>query len=219
MESQVFLTKYPVHVALARRVENMPARGWDTWDADFRHRAVMGLFGEIASENPREDNGVLFRVDSLPGQAPFFLVQSLVEPDNVPQGVEIKRVELPNIEAGHHVQFRITVNAIQRTKPQGIRPVPFDSDRDAPENLVRMTPWLQRRLDGALHEVEIVNHQRELLGVDRGGSPIGKRVVQLDIVDGVAVVSDSEALRRLIVKGVGRAKSYGCGLLSVRGLV
>jgi CRISPR system Cascade subunit CasE len=33
--------------------------------------------------------------------------------------------------------------------------------------------------------------------------------------DGYAVVSDPEAVRRAVVEGVGRGKSFGCGMLSL----
>ncbi|UWE74467.1 type I-E CRISPR-associated protein Cas6/Cse3/CasE [Corynebacterium diphtheriae bv. gravis] len=39
--------------------------------------------------------------------------------------------------------------------------------------------------------------------------------IQIDTVDGFGIVEDPELLNELILHGVGRAKAYGCGLLSV----
>ena len=57
-----------------------------------------------------------------------------------------------------------------------------------------------------------------MLGVNRRGQGIDTRVVQVDTVDGIAIVKDSVELEKILLNGVGRAKSYGCGLLSIRPL-
>lgn len=42
MSFMTYLTKFPVHVALARKPEK--TQRWRVDDPEFRHRAVMGLF-------------------------------------------------------------------------------------------------------------------------------------------------------------------------------
>ena len=70
-----------------------------------------------------------------------------------------------------------------------------------------------------MKDIHINNHVREVLGVDRRGRRTGNgKVIQIDTIDGVAIVDDETILKEKLVKGVGRAKSYGCGLLTVRAI-
>lgn len=217
MMDKLYIAKYPVHAALAQKSENKPTRGWEATDPQFRHRAVMALFGDLVDKSARKSANILFRVDALPAKPPFFLVQSQIKPRDLPD-LLVRECTVPALNSGHYVRFRIAVNAVRRNTSahgkHGVTPVPFDDDQEAPATWTRMTPWLQNKLDGALSDVTIVNHQREVLGVTRMGRKSG-RVVQVDTVDGVARVHDPNTLADIIVNGVGRAKSYGCGLLSV----
>lgn len=106
----------------------------------------------------------------------------------------------------------------QGVKHIATQPVPFDSEAERTLSSVSMTPWLERKFSGAITHVEILNHQREVLGVDRHGNKKSGMTIQVDTVDGVGVVNDPNTLIELISYGVGRAKAYGCGLLSVRPL-
>lgn len=216
-----FLTKVPQHEL--RRRANWKGRE----SADDRHRDVMSLFGDLPG-NPREQAQILFRFERLPGQAPTYLIRSDIRPSNpTPQTLTKTEPEM-RLEKGMVVAFRISINAIQRKSTGGIRPVPYDvpSDLDLDEDdfqsaselpQVSMTPWLAQKLAPALADVTVLNHHREVLGGRRSGGSSGK-VIQVDTVDGIAVVGDVEALRALLAKGVGRAKAYGCGLLTIRPL-
>ncbi|MDK6240223.1 type I-E CRISPR-associated protein Cas6/Cse3/CasE [Winkia sp. UMB3158] len=206
-----------MHAALGRGAAHKPSKGWDVNDPSFRHRAVMALFGQTNNANPREHGKILFRFEFLPGQAPYFLVQSLARPqegDLVGQ-IEIKEVDLTPPPSGSVVRFRLAVNAIQRKGAKGVNPIPADFE-EAPEGVPHLSEWLAGKLRGALSEIEIVSHQRQLLGANRNGKNKNGVLVQVDTIDGVAKVGDSDALENLIINGVGRAKAYGCGLLSVQ---
>ncbi|OCW59724.1 type I-E CRISPR-associated protein Cas6/Cse3/CasE [Trueperella bernardiae] len=217
MSEKVFLAKYPVHSALRRPHVHKPARGWDINDPVFRHRAVMALFPEFEGTKPRSTNNILFRLDLIPGQAPYFLVQSRVRPENLDgvDGLQIKEVEIQQIAAGTPVRFRVAINAVRRKGTGGVSPVPME----ATDGEVGVPEWLASKLESGLTNVTIVNHTRAVLGGDRRGkTPSATHVVQVDTIDGVAEVSSPEGLQELVLKGVGRAKSYGCGLLSVQPL-
>ncbi|MDR6939703.1 type I-E CRISPR-associated protein Cas6/Cse3/CasE [Arcanobacterium hippocoleae] len=218
----VYLIKYPIHVALAQRAKNKPANGWDMVNPNFRHRAVMALFDQIDSSTPRSEAGILFRTEYLAGQAPFFLIQSLIAPVNLPDGAEMKQIELPTYPQGTQIHFQASINAIRRDSKHGSNrykaiPVPFDGSDEA-NTYSSMTPWLQQKLAPALSEVTITNHRRELLGADRTGRTANAFTVQVDTVAGVAVVANEDALNALMLNGVGRAKSYGCGLITVQAI-
>lgn len=218
MPQTVYLTKYPAHIALTRKLANKPENGWDITSPIFRHRAVMALFSDLESSTPRTDLQVLFRLDFITGQAPYFLVQSNTAPDNtadISTHIETKEITLHELVQGTPVSFRLAVNAVKRRQQGGITPIPYDTE-DNPA----FSEWLQQKLRGALQEISITTHQRQVLGADRKGSSGDKndRVVQVDTVDGFAIVANPENLQNLILNGVGRAKSYGCGLLSIQPL-
>lgn len=225
--STVYLTKYPVHQALTVEHPLKPHQGWDLNSPVFRHRAIMHLFPQIDSENPRSEAAILFRLDTTAGTAPYFLIQSALEPRQV-EGAETKLIELPSPEAGSTVAFRLAVNAIKRQQggKRGERissrtftPVPFDDEAQETDRRLSMTGWLQQKLSPALEDLEILNHQRAVLGADRlGRRTANTPTIQVDTVDGFARINDTELLQQLLFHGVGRAKSYGCGLLSIREL-
>lgn len=212
----VYLTKYPVHEALAVDHPGKPKQGWDIDSPIFRHRATMHLFPQIDETTPRAEANILFRLDTVAGAAPFFLIQSTLEPTGV-EVAQTKLVELTAPPAGTTLAFRLAVNAVKRRQGGGVIPVAFDQeeDTDAP----RMTDWLTQKLAPALTNIELLNHQRQVLGTDRRGAKRGSDfAVQVDTIDGFAQVADPQHLEELLIKGVGRAKSYGCGMLSIRTL-
>lgn len=228
MTSTLFFTRLPAHVALARGAEHHAGNPLQFSQPRFRHRAVMSLFPDVDSSTPRSELGVLFRLDHVPGQAPYFLIQSRVRPSVEVPGVDVKEAPLPHVPAGTTVRFRVAVNAVRRKgknsreasrqkygdKAKMVHSVPFDAD--ATEDNPGITEWLSAKLSPALTQVTILNHARELLGKmqSKKGAAAGL-VIQVDTIDGVAQVADEDALHALQMAGVGREKSYGCGLLSV----
>lgn len=225
MSNPRFLAKIPVHSLLAREGHRRSSRGWDIDSPTFRHRAVMGLFGSL-EDGSRDKAGILFRLERLPGQAPFILVQSAVGLDNVDDvvGAEVRDWSFPELEPGRPVSFRVAVNAVRRRTVERadkrrtrVAPVPFDHDESAVEaGETTVTPWIRRKLDGALADVHVTNHLRDVL--EDPGVKGGRKVLQVDTIDGVGVVDDIGVLKTLVEAGIGREKAYGCGLLSIRAL-
>ena len=220
--SKHFLSKVPVHALLSRSDVNKGKRSWDINSPTFRHRAVMGLFGDIEG-SPRKEANILFRFDRVPGQAPFFLVQSTIRPiaQDVIAGMDVKEMNFPDLDPGQVVTFSVALNAVRRKSIQidgarrtKIHPVPEDHDVEALENgETTITPWLREKLSSALEEIQVINHLRDILH-DSGSR--GAMTIQVDSIDGVARVKDPAALKELLATGIGREKAYGCGLLSVR---
>lgn len=203
-----YLTLVPIHEVMARgkRVDS---------PVDL-HRAVMSLFGDLAG-SARKDAAILYRIERIPGTAPSLLVRSSVQPEHVPTSALVRELDPRAPAAGTPVAFRIAVNAVHRVGSGGVRPVPCDG-HDGGEPT--MTAWLQDKLVGALTDVTCISHVRNVLGVDRSGRRTREtvRVVQVDTVDGVACVKEPTRLAALMAEGVGRAKSYGCGLLTIKSL-
>ncbi|MFG6286236.1 type I-E CRISPR-associated protein Cas6/Cse3/CasE [Actinotignum schaalii] len=210
----IFLTKVPVHTLLSRVALHKPERGWTLKDPQVRHRAIMALFPQTGAEHPRAEMGILFRLDHVPGDAPFFLIQSRepVPQLNLPHEAAMKEVELKELPTGTPVSFRIAINAIQRIGTGGTRSIPLDGEEPIP-GVPSLSEWLSAKLSPALTNIEIINSRREVLTTVSGEN---KRAVQVDTIDGAATVGDGAALLTAQTNGVGRAKSYGCGLLSVQ---
>ncbi|MFW0108281.1 type I-E CRISPR-associated protein Cas6/Cse3/CasE [Rothia sp. P7181] len=219
MSTNVHLTKFPAHLALSRASNHSPSsQGFLLDSPKFRHRAVMGLFDEnLESSNPRSKHNILFRLDSVPGHAPYFLVQSSipVQAEDIIEELETKEISLQSPQEGTPVAFRLAINGIVRkSRSHEIVHVPFDGED--PENPLSFTNWLEQRLSGALKDISVMNHQRQVLGADRTGKKQGDLTVQIDTVDGFAYVDSPSALEQILLNGVGRAKSYGCGMLSIK---
>lgn len=191
------LTLIPAH---AVRVKN-----WG--DHGELHRLVMGMFtstnlpGEATEK--RLSRNILFRVDEAPS-GKIVLVRSDVGPTNLPLEAKTKLVAVDTPVTGTPVRFRMTVNAIRRSRPanptikrgKGITPVDNISD------------WVNERLGTALTDITVFAHDRAVVNS-------GKSALQLDNIDGYALVGDTAELESSLRSGVGRAKAFGCGLLTI----
>lgn len=201
--STIFWTAVPAH--------ELRVRDWSDFDAV--HRAVMSLFdpdlpGE--ADRHRATAGVLFRVDDT-GTGRVVLVQSTVPATKPTPETVVKDVSaVLRIPPGTPVRFRVAVNAVARNSvtTDGHRRV---IERPLDEALVGQ--WLAGKLAPALEQVSVL-HQQRAVHRPRSGRH-SARVMQVDVVDGVATVADTGHLAELLVGGVGRGKAYGCALLTV----
>lgn len=184
---------------------------WD--DPEMCHRQIMRLFNTRLVGNPRErreKSGILYRVDVVDG-LPIVTVQSWVAPELLPAGARM--MEVPKsawtIETGAQVVFRVAVNPIKRSgKNSGHR------ERLAKDD--ELVEWIESRLGATVSDLNILSHLRDVVGQRTKQDGSKGRILTVDTFDCSAVVSDSaqfEALRR---NGVGRSKSYGCGLLTAQ---
>lgn len=216
-----YLTQVP-----QRELAERSGRREDT--PDSRHRDVMSLFGSLPGV-PRKDAGILFRLERLPGREPSYLVRSRV-PVAHPTSATRTKVEPDDVpEVGSSIAFRVSINAVQRPKSGKTRPVAPDRDdvddsvphgegteKPAPPTV---TPWLTERFRGAVSDLSVLNHVREVVGATRhGAKPQATKVIQVDVFDGVATVADPDVLGQLLANGVGRERAYGCGLLTIKRL-
>lgn len=204
-------------------------------DHSSAHKAVSRLFpaqlpGEAGAR--RAEAGILYRIDTLQG-VPTVLIQSRVAPALAPIGA--RSVELSErawtFRAGDRIAFRVAVNPISRTTryyEDDAKKTPTTWSNEAghqgqsrikahAKRTARVVPadevgdWLSERLGAALTDVQIMDHRR-----DKTGS--GPHRLAVDTIDAVAIVSDPAEFDRLRSEGVGRSKSYGCGLLTARRL-
>jgi CRISPR system Cascade subunit CasE len=202
------------------------------------HRTVMRAFPDDAGPRAREAHGVLFRVDEDPRRGRFvLLVQSETEPafGRLPAGYflppdedldlaaadvlgnpAVRRVdeERAAIRAGDRFVFRLRANATRKvdtksgpdgTKRNGRR-VPVRGDE------ARMA-WLARH---AAHSGFRVADARVTEPPLRHGRNCDGRLTFAGAsFEGVLVVTDPDAFRQTLARGIGPGKAYGFGLLSI----
>lgn len=176
---------------------------------DTRHREVMSLFGTINSETPRSDASILFRVEQRGGHPQEYLVLSELRPTNLPfEAQQPIMVNYPVFNTGTALTFRVALNAVKRTKASGSSVEPIAAD--VYEETSALREWLDTKLPFFTH-IQIINHKREILTTYKG-----TKTIQIDYFDGAALVEDGIALKQALENGIGREKSYGCGLLTVK---
>ncbi len=196
------LTFIPLdHPTVARAVRRLG-------DSEQMHRAVMALFPDgLATdrEAARAAVGILYRVDSPANRSPRLLVQHRCPLKADLAGPPLQQADLrPLLTAlrpGMAVHFRAVLNAVRSQTATGKRLAVTDE--------ADVVGWGLKRLAGAgLGGVHLAGRPKTELGH-------AKRALWTAQYDGIGTITDPERLREAVLNGVGRAKAYGCGLLSL----
>lgn len=159
------------------------------------HRTTLGFFRSLdLGETPsarRAAAGILWRHD---GER--ILVRSTVEPSNLPADARSRVEPALDLKSGDEVALLMTVDA---TLADG---------RAARSG--EIADWLAVRLDGAVRIGEVFQASAAPLGL---GDPINRIRVAVAVE-----VDDPETLEVVLRVGIGKNKSYGCGLITVQTL-
>ena len=196
------------------------------------HAAVQSAFPPETLES--SGGRALWRVDRAGDNQISLYVVSPVEPD-LSHVVEQAgwqtgdmwqtrdyRPLLDRLERGQRWAFRLTANPVFRGRKAG-------SDWSETKPLAHVTVkqqegWLLDRAeragfrvpDGFADEAALRVVDRSILRFTKGGHRV---VVGTATFEGVLEVADSDALVGTLTQGLGRAKAYGCGLLTLAPLV
>lgn len=171
-------------------------------NAESRHKMIMSLFpAYIEGDEKRNSNKILFRGEDTSSYSRF-LIRSEVPPSNLPGVQTIVEESFQNYEVNSNVIFRVTVSPIRRRGNKER----FISEPDELEE------WITEKLSPALKDIEIIQTKDETVLRTRNR----KNFIKLVQIDGIAKIGDVDRLEELLIKGVGRNKSYGCGLLTIR---
>ncbi|MBB5157379.1 type I-E CRISPR-associated protein Cas6/Cse3/CasE [Saccharopolyspora phatthalungensis] len=226
----MFLSKLQVNVA---------SRAFRTDYANIHdlHRTVMSAFPDLPKNTPaRQEHGVLWRLDASPSGYTLY-IQSQIHPDwaTLPEGylrdrayVRCLQPVLAAIQPGRRFAFRIMANPTQAISPGDKPPAPRrPSKRVALHRPDDQINWLLRQ--GERHGFTIPHTGDH--GPDIAPSPSpqltgyktatnarsGRHKITISPVryDGHLIVTDPNALAAAVQHGIGRAKAYGCGLLSL----
>lgn len=197
-------------------------------DVHACHRAIMRAYPQGLEGGARSRLRVLWREESaIP---PVLLVQSSVAPDAAVLGealgasrVDVKRIDerlRDAVRPGSEFAFRLVANVTRKIDTRSLadgarrhgRRVPLRRDDDRYR-------WLDRRIAmagaavvrvGGIPDVQIRGPVHRT--GRRGGIPITFEGLDFR---GRLVVEDAERFLRSLAEGIGPAKAYGFGLLSI----
>jgi CRISPR system Cascade subunit CasE len=200
----------------------------DLGDCHRLHQKVMLGFpdrsqpSDIQKNECRKDWQILYRLEGA-----ILLVQSGIEPNwnRLPEGYnpeQVKELDFQTIESGARLKFRLLANPVkqQTTDRQDEAGQPIlkadGSGKLQQKTLRRLITkeedqilWLLARLNGAeLEECYVASPSK--LKSNSKSSII--RTVQFD---GTLRVINPPDFLNVLIHGIGRGRSYGCGLLSI----
>ena len=189
------------------------------------HQLVMRGFPD---DFKREKAQVLHRLETRDG-AVVLIVQSVIEPDwsaidpayLVPTGPydllpnpAVKAVNLP-LRAGQILSFRLRANpSVKKRRPQG-QEKSRHSNRVPLVREEKQLEWLQKRAAVGgfrLLRAVVTQSQRQKAWKKGEKDPITLYTVQFD---GHLRVEQPDKLLQAVQTGIGPAKAFGCGLLSL----
>ncbi|MDJ1130577.1 type I-E CRISPR-associated protein Cas6/Cse3/CasE [Streptomyces iconiensis] len=212
---------------------------FDLANAAGLHRRLMKLVPDGLGESPRAQAGLLFRLDTQ-GAVTALLVQTRtpVDTSRLPTGYAQAQTRdmgpmLTSLRPGLPLRYRFLGNTIRRcgrnsTVGRWKQAVPLHGD-DADQW------WIERATGAGLVLNTLASEPAQALaashpvssespgksgpqtaGAGRGAKGSTVRIEHAaTLFQGTATVQDPAALREALLKGIGRSKSYGCGLLSL----
>lgn len=180
--------------------------------------------GQVHVER-KADSGFLFRVDPLSGARAMIVVQSAVMPDwgyafqnavyLLASPVDVKEFN-PRFAKGQRLCFRLVANPTRKvdtkTGPDGRR----RHGRRVPVRAEQHYEWLAHkgRVGGFEADGKTTAAQIGYVYVNKRCEGQGQRLLSVRY-DGLLMVTDPAAFGETIVRGIGSAKGFGFGLLSV----
>ncbi|GAB3551851.1 CRISPR system Cascade subunit CasE [Actinopolyspora lacussalsi] len=192
-------------------------------DGQELYRDLMRLAPDDLGEQHRKEAGVLFRCEA--DQRGFVVLAQLRFPprlERLPEelATEVRQRELTplleRLERGTRVRYRIDANPTKRNGD-----LVEDKGKRGKLTVLRGTEselwWVRKAGEAGLHPLEIRSTPMpDVLGREyrkRGASERVKHGVSR--FEGVGMVTDPDALRAAVIDGIGRARTFGCGMLSV----
>lgn len=190
------------------------------------HRTLARAFATPAGQDYRAAHGVLFRLEgAAPGGRPVVLVQSLTAPDwsALPTSYTVQLVPVKPLTlactAGQVLGFRLVANPTKKVSAPGQRQGKRIALLDAGDG-GGPTPaqqWLRRKAELSGFELLHVLSEELRLNGGRAAARAGKLQLPLYGVrfDGLLRVSDPAGFEEAVRRGIGPAKTFGFGLLSL----
>jgi len=179
------------------------------------HRALWKLFPEDAEAN----RDFLFRVGQADRDCAEILMQSVREPEISSPAAQILACrEYPlSLNVGQRLRFMLVANPVKMINDEGGRKNSEGEPKKCRVPLVReedQRSWIERKLQNAASlENLVINPVFPLRFRKSREDRVGK--IQPVSFQGVLSVKEPDALSELVRTGIGPAKAFGCGLLSL----
>lgn len=193
--------------------------GWEHAKNPYElHKALWQLF----PDRPDENRSFLFRVENVvKNQSAQLLMQSVDKPVSGAKGELLACREIPlHLHEGQLLRFRLRANPIKTIKDaeKGVVEKKGKSfTRTARVPLIheeQQQAWLERKFENVAL-LQSLNIQKELVLNFRKHKEQRSGKIQTVLFDGVFQVLNPTALIAMMEQGIGPAKSFGCGMLSV----
>lgn len=218
---------------LSKLTVNVTSREFrrDYADIHQMHRTVMSAFPKVPDQHAaRQAHGVLWRLDAA--QRGFTLyVQSHTKPDWAalaqgylaePPKVRDLQPVLDAIQPGRKLAFRLVANPTRSIHTDGMPGQRGRGKRVPHRKPEKQIEWLTRQ--GERHGFVIptaANGRADVAPSStptlRGNKNDNKHPITVEAVryDGHLIITDPDAFVNALRNGVGRAKAFGCGLITL----
>ncbi|MGW3649199.1 type I-E CRISPR-associated protein Cas6/Cse3/CasE [Streptomyces sp. NPDC000878] len=189
----------------------------DLHDATQMHRTLMRLVPDNLGDAPRQKAGLLYRLDETDTTSTLLVQAATLDPARLPHGygdTELKDLTpmFGALTKDRPIRYRIVVNPVKTErlsldhKGQRGQRIPL-TGQEADQW------WTRRATEAGLHLHTMLPTPLDPARPRAGRASLGRH--HLVRYDGTATVTDPEALTHAVLTGIGRAKSYGAGLLSL----
>jgi CRISPR system Cascade subunit CasE len=164
------------------------------------HQAIWSLF----PNRPESQRDHLFRIESVEGGATKALLQSATNPvtSKIATVLQSKGFILQLGDEGQY-RFKVTANPTKKVSQSG-RLLDLASETE-------QVAWLERKLEGAKVRVNSIDSQLV--------SYKNHQFTRFVTFEGVMQVEDVVRVEEYVVKGIGRKKHAGAGLLSLAKMI
>jgi CRISPR system Cascade subunit CasE len=215
-----------------------PSAAQKSGDPDFLQPYNPASFQHVHGQRTAEQ-AFLFRIDPLPAGRAMILVQSALMPDwdyafnNADYLLAEPRWQVRQIDldftAGRMLRFRLAANPVKRLRKESIGPdgKPVNNSligKRVPVPTSELEQWLSHQSSNSGFEIEHLEAiQPGYIYFSKGRNAVqeseqnGKQEARLlhVLYEGILKVTEPEMFAKALMSGIGPAKGFGFGLLSV----
>ncbi|QFX79497.1 type I-E CRISPR-associated protein Cas6/Cse3/CasE [Streptomyces sp. SYP-A7193] len=189
----------------------------DLSNATDMHRTLMRMVPDGLGDSPRQAAGLLYRLDVTDNFNTLLVQAATLDPTRLPNDyghTDVKDLTpvFNALQKGLAVRYRIVVNPVKTER------LPLENKGQRGKRIALTGPdadqwWAHRAHEAGLHLTTAL--PTPVAAVHGRGNNASAARHHLVRYDGTATVTDPDALAEAVLVGIGRAKSYGAGLLSL----
>lgn len=202
--SVTFLTSIPMGDAIFRDSK------W--YNSDWVHKQVMKLFGDLPDKAPREARDILYRVEpSANVRTEFVRGRVLVQytgplTNSTYEHVDLAAV-LQALTVGTTIKFKTKINVVKTVNITSKTGTSKTSRRRVPD--AELAQWFSGKMQGFVVDEASLDVSPVTI------ETMKKTPLYTATFSGIAKIGDQAAASSAVIKGIGKGRAYGCGLVSV----